>query len=113
MISSPKAIKPKKLIETNKGFLGPYKETDFNGKEAEVIIYVSQPYDIEMHALSRARRLLILVTIEKNYRVNNPSGSYSISASQNLRDEQTLNTLNEAVKMNLVKKISMVESPEI
>ena len=75
----------KKLKETNKGFLGPYQEIDFNGKEAEVIIYVSQPQDIELHALSRARRLLILVT---------PIYLY--------KDEKIL---NEAVKLNLVKKI--------
>ena len=84
----------KKVKEINKAFLGPYKEIDFNGKEAEVIIYVSQTFDIEIHALSRARRLLILIT----------------PTSQNFRDEKML---NEAVKMNLVKKISMAESPEI
>ena len=79
----------KKLAEKVKNispdFLGPYEENHFNGKEAEIVIYVtSSVKGLYIQSLARARRLLILVT-------HDLFGGDVI--------------MNKAVKRNLVKKI--------
>ena len=74
-------------------FLGPYYENAFNGKEAEVIIYVTS-YIPFIQTMARARRLLILVTHPGDY-------DYWNDISQNVK------VMNLAIKQNLVKKYQM------
>ena len=47
----------------NQKFLGPYEHYEFNGKEAEVIIYVSS-LRLSLQSMARARRLLIIITTD-------------------------------------------------
>ena len=76
------------IKENNQDFLGPYHELDFNGKEAEVIIYIT-PFELHIQSLARARRLLIIVT-------------YGFAH----QTEPMNKIMNEAVKKNLMMKIS-------
>jgi hypothetical protein len=69
-------------------FLGPYYEDDFNGKEAEVIIYVVAS-SLYMQSLARARRLLILVTHGDDYWMT-----------------ENVKAMNLAVEQKLVKKMN-------
>ena len=46
--------------EINENFLGPYNEAHFNGKEAEVIVYVSSDEEhLLLQSMARARRLTL------------------------------------------------------
>ena len=73
-----------KIKEWNKDFQGPYNHYDFNGKEAEIIIYVSS-FKLSLQSMARARRLLIIITTDvKNSKFK---------------------LMNQAVKKNLVMKI--------
>ena len=79
-----------KIKDTNKDFLGPYDEYEFNGREADIILYI--PSDrhlcICIPPMSRARRLLIIVTRPERNR------------------DDAVYIMNKAVKNGLVKKIS-------
>ena len=80
----------KAIQKTNKSFQGPYDEWQFNGREAEIIIYVTSDV-LDIQSMARARRLLIIVTHCNNW-----------------GDESNRHVLamNHAVKENLVKKLS-------
>ena len=74
-----------------KDFLGPYYEYDFNGKEADVIIYVTSR-DPSIQSMARAKRLLILVTIDQK------EGNFWKDDSEHFK------AMNSAVEQKLVKK---------
>ena len=80
----------KAIQKNNKMFHGPYDEWQFNGTEAEIIIYVTSDM-LDIQSMARARRLLIIVTHCNNW-----------------RDESNRKVLamNHAVKKNLVMKLS-------
>ena len=85
----------KKLAENikdiNKDYLGPYYEDYFNGKEAEVIVLItSSGNGLYIQSMSRARRLLIIITHGSSWL--NESNYY-------------VKSMNAAVMKNLVKKI--------
>ena len=69
-----------------------YDEYAFNGKEAEVIIYVTSIYAY-MQTMARARRLLILVT-------HGEDGEWE-------DDSENVKVMNSAIEQNLVKKYQM------
>ena len=70
-------------------FHGPYEENHFNGKEAEIVVYITSSVNgLYIQSLARARRLLILVT-------HDPFWGDHI--------------MNKAVKKNLVKKVLINE----
>ena len=76
----------------NQKFLGPYDELHFNGKEAEIIVYVtSSNHGLYIQSLARARRLLIVITHGFFERLN----------------LNIIHIMNEAMKKNVVKKISI------
>ena len=77
--------------------LGPYDDHHFNGKEAEVIIYVSSD-SLYIQTMARARRLLILVTHSFDYWKDN---------SKNATD------MNLAIELKLVKKYQDMPSSSI
>ena len=61
----------------NKNLHGPYDAYNFNGKESEVILYVTS-YSLNIKTLARARRLLVIITkgklwneSSKNYKAMN------------------------------------------
>ena len=55
-------ILAQKFKDTNKDFLGPYYEYEFNGIEADVILYIVPSADsLYIQSMARARRLLIIV----------------------------------------------------
>ena len=81
----------KAIQETNKSFQGPYDEWQFNGREAEIIIYVTSDV-LDIQSMARARRLLIIVTHCNNW------GDES--------NRRHVLAMNHAVKENLVKKLS-------
>ena len=81
----------KEIKERNENILGLHHEVQFNGKEAEVIVYISSDeYGLLLQSMSRARQLLIIITHGKNW--NDDSKIY-------------VKAMNEAVKKNLVKKM--------
>ena len=71
------------IKENNQDFFGPYSELIFNGKESEVIIYVTSSH-LHIQSIARARRLLIVVTCGPN--------------------QLWSKIMNEAVNKNLVMK---------
>ena len=71
-------ILAQKFKDTNKDFLGPYYEYEFNGIEAD---------SLYIQSMARARRLLIIVT-------DRHDGFYDA-------------VMNKAVKNDLVKKVSV------
>ena len=78
-------IVAEKVKNIGQNYHGPYEENHFNGKEADIIIYVtSSVKGLYIQSLARARRLLILLT-------HDSFGGEFI--------------MNEAVKKSLVKKI--------
>ena len=85
------AEKIKEIKEENY-FLGPYEDHEFNGKEAEVIIYVTSE-NLRMQTMARARRLLILVT-HPGY-----SGYWK-------DDSESVKVMNSAIEQKVVQKIS-------
>ena len=81
----------KRIKNLNKKFFGPYEEFKFNGREADIVIHVSS-IDLDIQTLSRARRLLIVVS-DQDYHNQWTYGSENFKA------------MNIAVKNNLVKKV--------
>ena len=81
-----------KIKDINKNeFCGPYEAYLFNGKEAEIIIYVtSSESGLDIQSLTRARRLLIIIT----------HGKFWNDESLNFKK------MDEAIKKNLAKKAS-------
>ena len=82
----------KKIKEINKDFAGPYRETRFNGIEADIIVYVTTLHNLYIQTMARARRLLIVVTLGENWSDDS--------------NKDRIRGMNEAVRKNLVKKIS-------
>ena len=80
--------------------IGPYNEFDYNGKEADIIINVTcdEPF---IQTMARARRLIILLTYDN---------SGMISRHYWNEDSKILQKLNDAVELNLLKKISDLPS---
>ena len=78
-------IVAEKVKNIGQNYHGPYEENHFNGKEADIIIYVtSSVKGFYIQSLARARRLLILVT-------HDTFGGEIV--------------MNEAVRKTLVKKV--------
>ena len=53
----------KKLIKKNPNWSGPHEDTNYNGSEADIIVYISDE-SMNIQTLARARRLLIILTCE-------------------------------------------------
>ena len=51
----------KKLIQRNPNWSGPHEETNYNGSEADIIVYLCDG-SMNIQTLTRARRLLIILT---------------------------------------------------
>ena len=82
------------MKEINENFLGPYDEAHFNGKEAEVIVYVSSSeYGLFLQSMARARRLLIIITHGRHW---------------NDDSKEHVKAMKEATEKNLVKKFEKV-----
>ena len=77
-------------IKDENFFFGPYEDHEFNGKEAEVIIYVTSE-NLRMQTMARARRLLILVT-HPGY-----SGYWK-------DDSESVKVMNSAIEQKVVQK---------
>ena len=76
-----------KIKKWNKDFHGPYDHYEFNGKEAEIVIYVSS-FKLAVQSMARARRLLIIITTDlKGWAPENSE------------------FLDQAVEKNLVQKL--------
>ena len=81
-----------KKIKEDNYFLGPYYDYHFNGKEAEVVIYVTSD-NLYMQTIVRARRLLILVT--------------HVEYNDWKDDSKNAKLMNSAIQQKLVKKYQM------
>ena len=81
------------MKEINENFLGAYNHAHYNGKEAEVIVYVSSHKNgLALQSMARARRLLIIIT----------HGEYWDDDSN-----IDVQAMKEATEKNLVKKIEI------
>ena len=56
----------RKLIQKNATWYGPLEDVNYNGSEADVVVFISDGY-LNVQALARARRLLIIITFEKKW----------------------------------------------
>ena len=81
-----------KEINEEDYFLGPYYDYHFNGKEAEVVIYVTSD-NLYMQTIVRARRLFILVT--------------HVEYNDWKDDSKNAKLMNSAIEQKLVKKYQM------
>ena len=88
-------ILAQKFKDTNKDFLGPYHEYQFNGKEADIILYIKSANSLYIQSMARARRLLIVVTNSGN--IGFPRRYFN----------DTVKIMYKAVKNELVKKVSV------
>ena len=80
--------------------IGPYNEFDYNGKEADILINVTcgEPF---IQTMARARRLIILLTYDNSGMI--PRDNWN-------EDSKILEKMNDAVELNLLKKISDLPS---
>ena len=63
----------RKLKQKNTLWYGPLKDVNYHGGEADVVIFISDGH-LNVQTLARARRLLILITLEKEWdNSKNPS----------------------------------------
>ena len=53
----------RRLIQKNHDWIGPYEDTNYNGSEADIIVYICDE-SINIQTLARARRLLIILTCD-------------------------------------------------
>ena len=76
------------MKKVNPEYVGPYEVGEFNGIEADIVLYLCHYNEqFSIASMARARRLLILVTWDRDY------------------DE----LMENAVKENLVQKLSITE----
>ena len=82
------------IKQIKEDFIGPCTASEFNGLEADVIIFVTseQNFVTDIVTVARARRLLILVTLIADGYWND--------------DSVCVKVMNQAVEQKLVKKIS-------
>ena len=56
----------RKLIQKNVTWHGPLEDVNYNGSEADVVVIISDD-NLNIQTLARARRLLIILTLEKEW----------------------------------------------
>ena len=61
----------KKLKGQNEKWSGPHEETYYNGGEADIVVFITDG-SLDIQTLTRARRMLIIMTCEEDWNSANP-----------------------------------------
>ena len=95
-----KKLVAKKLKGENENWSGPYEDLDYNGGEADVVIFVTDDgEDLNIQTLARARRLLIILTWSSQN-----ANSLKKAASENLLEMVKLRSQQPKVKSHNGKR---------
>ena len=93
-----------KLKGENRNWSGPYVDLDYNGGEADVVVFVTDDgEDLNIQTLARARRLLIILTWSSQN-----AKSLKKAASDNFLEITKLSIIS----LNTAKHLTMRSAPK-